>query len=163
MQGPLPFLLILPAYPSWAWGPRNREGEGCDCNEIRLQRNAIAMRLQCDAYAKQCDCNALLSDCNAMRLQHNGEDAIGWLLHCGCNAMRCDCNATQSDGTISPSASLPSVFSQGPRVRREDKCEESGSGGGFSLLGQGGHEGGRKGAIAMQYNAMQSDCIAMRL
>ena len=130
------------------------------------------MRLQCASYAKQCGCNALLSDCNAMRLQYNGEDAIGRLLHCDCNAMRCDCNATQCDGTISPSASLPSVFPQGPRVRRDDKCEESGSGGGFSLLGQGGTKEEGCDCNAMQCkaivlqcecNATQCDCNEMRL
>ena len=69
MQGPLPFLLIIPTYPSWAWGPRKREGEGCDCNEIRLQ------------------CNATQCDCNALRMQSN---AI--VMHCYPIAMLCDCN-----------------------------------------------------------------------
>ena len=69
-------------------GPRGHEGgrrkdaiaTQCDCNAMRLPRNA--MRLQWDAVALQCDCNAMQLQCNANAMRCN---AISMQLNC--NAM----------------------------------------------------------------------------
>ena len=105
------------------------------CNFIALQRNA--MRVQCNGVATQCDCNALQSDCNAyaiaMRWGGCNREAVAMRLQR--DALRLQCDAMRWRYLA---VRLPVLcFSQGPRVRREDKCEERGSGGGFSLLGQG--------------------------
>ena len=67
-------------------GPRGHEGgrrkdaiaTQCDCNAMRLPRNA--MRLQFNAIAMRCECNAMQCDFNAAQLQCNGDGAIGRLM-----------------------------------------------------------------------------------